>query len=96
MIYISSNKARHSVTKTFTPLHYACQHFTSSHLNFTQLHFTTLSFGLTSFNYRSVSPLITTLHLTVLLDDVRHTSIPFTSYEHFFPHNDRCHHLSKY
>jgi hypothetical protein len=65
-------------------LHYACRHFISSHLNFTQLHFTTLSFDLTSFIYCSISPHITTLHLTALLDDFRLASIPFTSYEHFF------------
>jgi hypothetical protein len=46
VIYISSNNARHPVTKTFTTIHYTFRHFTSSHLNFTQLHFTTHSFGL--------------------------------------------------
>jgi len=32
MVSISSVNDRHSVPKTFTPLHYTCRHFTSSHL----------------------------------------------------------------
>jgi len=53
MIYISSNNAKHSVTKTFTPTFTTLQstslHLSTnaSHLNFTQQHFTTLSFGFT-------------------------------------------------
>jgi len=35
MIYMSSNNDRHTVTKTFTPLHYTSP-------NYTSLHFTTL------------------------------------------------------
>jgi len=36
VIYISSDNARHPVTKThYTPLHYTFRHFTSSHLTFT-------------------------------------------------------------
>ena len=66
----------------FTPLHYTFRHFTSSHLNFTQLHFTALSFGLTPFKFPTApfhltSLHFTSLHFTVLLDDFRHTSIPF-------------------
>ena len=78
------NNYRHPVTKTFTPLHYTCRHFTSSHLNLTQLHFTTLSFGLIPFKFPT-APLHPTslhfnsLHFIALLDDFRHTSIPFTS-----------------
>jgi len=73
VIYISFNNGRHPVAKTFTPLHftplhYNFRHYTSSHLNFTKLHFTTLSLGLTPFkiSYRSISPHITTHHLTSL------------------------------
>ena len=45
-IYIYSNNDGHPVTKTYTPIHYACRHFISSNLNFTQLHFTTLHYPL--------------------------------------------------
>ena len=31
MIYISSNKGRHPVTKNFTPLHYTSPNYTSPH-----------------------------------------------------------------
>jgi len=51
LIYISSNNDRHSVTKTFTPLHYTCRHFTSFHFKLhpttrhsTSLHLSTLHF----------------------------------------------------
>jgi len=82
MIYISSNDVKHSVTKTFTILHYTspyytCQHFTSYHLTFTQLHFTTFSFGLTSLYFLRLH--FTSLHLTTIVDDFYHTSIPFIS-----------------
>ena len=72
-----------------TPLHYTCWHFSSSHLNFTHLHFTTLSFGLTPFKFPTTpfhltslhftSLHFTPLHCTALLDDFRHTSVPFIS-----------------
>jgi len=85
IISVSSNNARHPVTKTFTALHpttlhYTCRHFTSSYLNFTQLHFTSLSRGLTPFKFPT-TPLqftllyFTSFHFTALLDDFRHTSI---------------------
>ena len=89
MIYISSNNVRHPVPKMFptlhtTTLHYPCRHFTSSHLNFTHIHFTTLSFGLTPFKFPTApfhltSLHFTSLHFTALLDDFRHTFIPFIS-----------------
>jgi len=46
--------------------------------------FTTLSFGLTPFklpttSFHLTSLHFTSLHFTALLDDFRHTSIPFTS-----------------
>jgi hypothetical protein len=94
MIHISSNNVRHPATKTFTPLHYTLPNYTSlhvttlvdtsSHLNFTQLHFTTLSFDLTPFKF-PIAPFhhtslhFTSLHFTALLDDFRHTSVPFIS-----------------
>jgi hypothetical protein len=93
IVCISSNNVRHPVTKIFTTLHYTSPsypsfHFTtlvdttSPHLNFTQLHFTTLSSGLTPFKLPAVpfhltSPHFTSRHFTALLDDLRHTSIPF-------------------
>jgi len=94
VIYISSNNVidtlllRLSLYFTrlhFTPLHYICRHFTSSHLNFTQLHITTLSFGLTLFKFPTApfhltSLHFTSLHFTALLEDFRHTSIPFISH----------------
>jgi len=89
VICISSTNVRQPVTKTFTTLHpttlhYTFLHFTSSHLNFTQLHSTTLSFGLTPFKFPTApfhltSPHFTSLYFTALLDDFRHTSIPFIS-----------------
>ena len=87
MIYISSDNERHSVIKTFTPLHYTRRHFTSSNLNFAQIHFTTIHYPLNwlkpiQISDRSISSHITTLHLTSLhctFDDFCHTSIPFTS-----------------
>ena len=54
----------HSVTKTFTVLHYTCRHFNSSHFNFAQLHFTTLVD--TSLLPSSTSPSSTSLHLSTL------------------------------
>ena len=53
-------------------------------LNFTQLHFTTLAFGLTPSKFPAApfhltSLHFTSLHFTALLDDFRHTSIPFIS-----------------
>jgi hypothetical protein len=53
-------------------------------LHFTQLHFTTLSFGLAPFKFPTApfhlkSLHFTSLHCTALLDDFRHTSIPFIS-----------------
>jgi len=74
----------HPVPKTFTPLHYTFQHFTFSHLHFIHLHFTTLSFGLTPFKFPTApfhltSQHFTSLHVTELVDDFRHTSIPFNS-----------------
>jgi hypothetical protein len=86
-IRISSNNDRHPDTKTFTTLHYICRHFTSSHLNFTQLHFTTLSFCLNPFKFPTAPFHLTSLHFTSLhltslhciLDDFRHTSVPFAS-----------------
>jgi len=89
VIYISSNYVRHPVTKTFTTLHpttlhFTFRHFASSHLNFIQLHFTTLSPGLTPFKFPTApfhltSLHFTSLHFTALLDDIRHTPIPFIS-----------------
>ena len=94
MNFISSNNVRQLDTKTFitlhytspnyTSLHYTFRHFTSSHLNFIQLHFTTLSFRLTPFKFPTApfhltSLNFTPLHFTALLDDFRHTSIPFIS-----------------
>jgi len=87
--YISSNNVRHPVTKSFTTLHPTTLHSTSLH--FSTLHF--LQFKLhpatlhnlliwlnsISISYRSISPHITTLHFTALLDDFRHISIPFIS-----------------
>jgi len=46
MICTSSNNDRHSLPKTFTPLHYTCRHLTSSHVNFTHIHFTTFHYPL--------------------------------------------------
>ena len=51
---------------------------------YTQIHFTSLSFGLTPFKIPAaqfhLTPLhLTCLHFTALLDDFRHTSIPFIS-----------------
>jgi len=68
----------------YTSLHYTCRHFTSSHLNFTHLHFTTVSFGLNPFIFPTApfhltSLHFTSLHFTALVNDFRHTSIPFTS-----------------
>jgi hypothetical protein len=69
-ICISSSNDRHTVTKTFTPLHYTCGHFISSHLNFTQLynytslHFTNLSFGLTHLKFPTAPFHLTSLHFT--------------------------------
>ena len=75
MICISTNNDRHSVPKTFTPLHYTCRHFISSHLNFTQLHFTPLH--CTSPNYTSIH--FTQLHFTPLRPHTLHsTSLHFT------------------
>jgi len=72
----------HFTTFHPTTLHYTFRHFASSHLNFTQLHFTTLSFGLTPLKFPTApfhltSLHFTSLHFTTLLDDFRHTSIPF-------------------
>jgi len=65
---------------TFTSLHYTCRHV-NSHLNFTQLHFTTgltqLKFPTAPFHLTSLH--FTSLHFTALLEDFRHTYIPFTS-----------------
>ena len=66
------------------PLQYIFRDFTSSHLYFTKIHFTTLSFGLTPFKFATVPYHPTSLHFTplnftALLDDFRHTSIPFIS-----------------
>jgi len=75
MIYISSNNDRHSVTKTFTPLHYSCRHFTSLPCPFIGLipfKFPTAPFHLTSLHF-------TSLHFTALLEDRCHISISFTS-----------------
>ena len=94
MIYISSDNVRHHVTKTFTTLHPITLHSTSLYLTTLhflpfKLHPTTLHYPLIwlnpiSISYRSISPHITTLHLTslhftTLLDDFRHTSVPFIS-----------------
>jgi hypothetical protein len=88
MIYISSNKVRHPVTKTFTilhytssnysSLHYTCWHFTSSRLNFTQLHFTTLSFGLTPFKFPTIPFHLTSLHYTFKWSSPHFYSFHFT------------------
>jgi len=76
----------HFTTFHPTTLHYTCRHFTSSHSNFTQLHFTNLSSGLTPFkiSYRSISPLITTLHLISLHCTFRWFLPHFYSF-HFTP-----------
>jgi hypothetical protein len=89
LFYISSNNDRQPVTKTFTPLHYNCRHFTSCHSNFTQLHFTTLHYPLiwlypTEISYRSISPRITTFHLTSLHSTNRRFS-PHVYSLHFTP-----------
>ena len=90
VIYVSSNNVRHPLNKTLSTLHPTTLHSTSlhlstlhfSHLNFTQLHFTTLSFGSNPFKFPTApfhltSLHFTSLHFTALLDDFRHTSIPF-------------------
>jgi len=74
MIYISSIKVRHPVTKTFTTLHPTTLHSTSldsSTLHFFSfiLHPTTLHYHLIwlnpiSISYRSISTHIATLHCT--------------------------------
>jgi hypothetical protein len=79
MVSISSSNDGHPVPKTFTTLV-----DTSTYLNFTSLHSTTLSFGLTLFKFPTApfhftSLRFTSLHFTALLDDFRHTSIPFDS-----------------
>jgi len=67
-MYISSNKDKHTVTKTFNPLH-------NTSANYTSLHFTTLSFGLTPFKFPT-----TPLHLTSL----NFTSLNFTAFQKIF------------
>jgi len=86
MIYISSNNVRHPVTKTFTTLHPPTLNSTTlvDTLHFTQLHFTSLSFSLTPFTFPNApfhltSLHFTSLHFTALLDEFRHTAIPFIS-----------------
>ena len=84
MIYISSNNVRLRPSLHFTQLHFTTLVDTSCHLNFTKLHFTTLSFRLTPFKFPTApfhftSLHFTSLHFTALLDDFRHTSIPFIS-----------------
>jgi len=46
MIYTSSNNVRHSVTKTFTILHYTSLHLSTLHLLSCKLHPTTLHYRL--------------------------------------------------
>jgi len=66
----------------FTTLHSTTLHFIT--LVDTSLHFTTLSFYLNPFKFPTApfhltSPHFTSLHFTALVNDFRHTSIPFTS-----------------
>ena len=73
-LHISSNNVRHPVTKTFTILHPNTRNATSLHLSTLhflsfKLHLATLHYILIWLNpieisYRSISPHITTLHLT--------------------------------
>ena len=71
MIYISSNKVRHPVTKTFTTLHYT----SPKNLHYISLHFTQKTF--TTFHY--TSPKRPSLHFTTLHPkDLHYTSIHFT------------------
>jgi len=79
-------------SRNFTTLHPTTLHSTSlhlsttsSHLNFLQLHFTTLHYPLIWFNpiqisYRSTSPHITPLHLTLLPCTFRRFSPHFYSF----------------
>ena len=87
MIYISSNNVRNPVTKTVTTLHpitlhYTCRHFTS--LVDTSLHYPLIWLNPILISYRSISPLITTLHLTSLHSTFRWFS-PYFCFFNFTP-----------
>jgi len=67
MIYVFSNKIRHSFTKTFTTLHSTSLHLSTLHFFPFKLHPTTLHYPLIwlnpiSISRHSVSPHINTLH----------------------------------
>ena len=101
-VRLSSNNDRHTVTKTFTslhytslnytPLHYTCRHLTSSHLNFTQLHFTARHYTCRHFTFSHLN--FTQLYFTPLHYTCRH----FTSSHLNFtqPHSTINVHSKKY
>jgi len=88
IIYIYTNNVRHPVTTTFTTFNPTTLHYTSKiqFLSF-KLHPTTLHYPLIWLNpfkfptspFHLTSLHFTSLHFTALLDDFRHTSIPFIS-----------------
>jgi len=94
LISISSNNVRHPVTKNITTLHQTIIHSTSLH--FSTLHFlpfrlhpVTLHYPLNclkpiQISYRSISPHITTVHLTSPHCTVAWFSPHFSSF-HFTP-----------
>jgi hypothetical protein len=93
MIYISSNNVRqlllrpslhfttiHSTTLHSTSIHLSTLHFLSFKLHPTTLHNPLIWLNPISISYRSISPRITTLHLTSLYRNFRWFSPKFYSF----------------